>query len=246
MVTKQFLDRIVARKILIVLHQEHSSPGRIGRLLAERGYELDIRRPRFGEPLPETMGDHAGAVIFGGPMSANDDEAWIRREIDWIGLPLREDKPFLGICLGAQMLARHLGGKVAPRDDGLVEIGYWPIKPTQSGRALMNWPSHVYHWHSEGFEHVRGMQLLATGETFANQAFRCGHAAYGLQFHPEVTDLMMYRWTAKSEDKLRKPGAQDRATQIAGRYQHDYDMRQWLHGFLDQWLAVEPLAIAAE
>jgi GMP synthase (glutamine-hydrolysing) len=246
MVTKQFPDRIVARKILIVLHQEHSSPGRLGRLLAERGYELDIRRPRFGDALPQTMRDHAGAVIFGGPMSANDDEAWIRREIDWIGVPLKEDKPFLGICLGAQMLTRHLGGKVAPREDGKVEIGYWPINATSAGRAMMSWPSHVYHWHREGSEHVRGTQLLATGDTFANQAFRCGGSAYGLQFHPEVTCLMMYRWTASGEEKLCVPGAQDRLTQLAGRYQHDYGVQQWLNGFLDQWLAAKPLAIAAE
>lgn len=240
----------MAQKILVILHQEHSTPGRIGRLLKERGYELDIRRPRFDDPLPGTMDDHAGAVIFGGPMSANDDEAWIRREIDWIGVPLAEGRPFLGICLGAQMLARQLGGRVSRHCDGLVEIGYWPIRPTKAGLAMMRcdppWPSHVYHWHSEGFEHVRGMDVLATGETFANQAFRYGEAAYGLQFHPEVTHLMMYRWTAKGEEKLAVPGAQDRATQLAGRYRHDHAVQQWLHGFLDQWLDPRPLAMAAE
>ncbi|GLS22300.1 glutamine amidotransferase [Labrys miyagiensis] len=233
------------KKILIVLHQEHSSPGRIGRLLIERGHELDIRRPRFDDPLPRTMGEHDGAVIFGGPMSANDDEAWIRREIDWIGVPLREDKPFLGVCLGAQMLARHLGGKVAPREDGAVEIGYWPIKATQDGHAMMEWPGHVYHWHKEGFEHVRGTRLLATGETFTNQAFACERAAYGIQFHPEVTYLMMNRWTAKSEEKLRATGAQDRETQLWGRHQHDHSVQQWLHSFLDLWLKPR-MAVAAE
>ena len=75
---------------------------------------LDIRRPRFGDPLPETLDGHAGAVIFGGPMSANDPDDYVRREIDWIAVPLREQRPFLGICLGAQMLARQLGARVAP------------------------------------------------------------------------------------------------------------------------------------
>jgi len=98
-----------SRRVLIVLHQEQSTPGRIGRLLRERGIALDIRRPRFGDPLPATLSDHLGAIVFGGPMSANDDDDYVRREIDWIGVPLAEDKPFLGICLGAQMLARHLG-----------------------------------------------------------------------------------------------------------------------------------------
>ena len=247
MVRKVFPEPAVsAPKSLVVLHQEHSTPGRVGRLLRERGYELDIRRPRFGDPLPETMAGHAGAVVFGGPMSCNDDEAWIRREIDWIGVPLREEKPFLGICLGAQMMARHLGGRVSRHPDGHVEIGYWPLRPTQAGAALMAWPSHVYHWHNEGFEHVRGMELMAAGDTFANQAVRCGRNAYGLQFHPEVTHLMLCRWTMCEEAKLAVPGAQDRATQIAGRFQHDHAVARWLDAFLDLWLEPEPLALAAE
>ncbi|MGA7972017.1 MAG: glutamine amidotransferase, partial [Pseudolabrys sp.] len=94
------------KPVLIILHQEHSSPGRVGQALSQRGYPLDIRRPRFGDPLPETMADHAGAVIFGGPQSANDEDDFIKRETDWIGVPLRDEKPFLGICLGAQMMAR--------------------------------------------------------------------------------------------------------------------------------------------
>ncbi len=82
--------------VLIVLHQDTSTPGRVGRLLLERGHPLDIRRPRYGDPLPDTLRDHAGAAVFGGPMSANDPEEFIRREIDWVGVALREDKPFLG------------------------------------------------------------------------------------------------------------------------------------------------------
>ena len=77
--------------ILIILHQEHSTPGRIGNALRELGYPLDVRRPRFGEPLPSTMAEHTAAIIFGGPMSANDEDDFIGREIDWIGVPLKED-----------------------------------------------------------------------------------------------------------------------------------------------------------
>ena len=79
---------------------------------------LDIRRPRFGDPLPETLADHAGAVIFGGPMSANDGDDYIRVETDWVTVPLREAAPLLGLCLGAQMIARHLGAPVRPRSGG--------------------------------------------------------------------------------------------------------------------------------
>ena len=116
---------------LIVLHQETSTPGRIGYALRQRGYALDVRRPRFGDPLPETMAGHAGAIIFGGPMSANDTVDFIRREIDWLRVPLKEQKPFLGICLGAQMLAHHLGSRVYRHPDGHAEVGYYPIRPTE-------------------------------------------------------------------------------------------------------------------
>src|ERR1700754_4745561 len=107
--------------VLIVLHQETSTPGRVGNALRALGDALDIRRPRFGDALPETLDGHAGAVIFGGPMSANDGDDFVRREIDWIEIPLREQRPFLGICLGAQMLARQLGATVAPHAGGLTQ-----------------------------------------------------------------------------------------------------------------------------
>src|SRR3984885_4217662 len=76
--------------VLIVLHQETSTPGRVGNALRALGHRLDIRRPRFGDALPQTLDGHAGAVIFGGPMSANDPDDFVRREIDWIAVPLRE------------------------------------------------------------------------------------------------------------------------------------------------------------
>jgi len=108
--------------VLIILHQETSTPGRVGNVLRALGHGLDVRRPRFGDPLPETLDGHAGAVIFGGPMSANDPDDFVRREIDWIEVPLREQRPLLGICLGAQMLAMQLGAKVAPHPEGRAEI----------------------------------------------------------------------------------------------------------------------------
>src|SRR3569833_3547269 len=111
------------KPVLLILHQEHSSPGRVGLVRARLGYPLDVRRPRFGDPLPKTMDGHAGAVVFGGPMSANDTDDYILREIEWMSVPLAEEKPLLGICLGAQMLVRQLGGTVFCHADGHVEVG---------------------------------------------------------------------------------------------------------------------------
>ena len=165
------------RPVLIILHQEHSSPGHVGRLLLEHGHRLDVRRPRYGDPLPETLRAHAGVAIFGGPMSANDTDDFIRREIDWIALPLKAKKPFLGICLGAQMLAHHLGSRVYKHPDGHAEVGYYPIRPTDTGREVCDpWPEQVYQWHREGFDLPLGADLLAEGDSFPVQAFQIGRA----------------------------------------------------------------------
>ena len=223
--------------ILFILHQERSTAGRIGQILAARGYAFDVRRPRFGNPLPPTMARHAGAIIFGGPMSANDDEEYIRREIDWLAVPLAENKPFLGVCLGAQMLVRHLGGKVASHPQGQVEIGYYPIRPTPAGRALCpTWPQRLYQWHREGMDLPSGSELLAEGETFPVQAFRHG-SGYGLQFHPEITHAMMCRWLARGAQPLSLPGAQPWPAHFEDRAVHDVAIRAWLKDFLEQWIA---------
>ncbi|HLH11663.1 MAG TPA: glutamine amidotransferase [Methylovirgula sp.] len=231
------LQRLNSRKILAVLHQAHSSPGRFGRLLAALGFELDIRRPRFGDPLPATLADYAGAIIFGGPMSANDEEDWLRREIDWIGVPLKEDKPFIGICLGAQMLARHLGARVFSHPEGRVEVGYYPVKPTDDGHGLCAcpFPNHVYQWHRDGFDLPRGAALLASGEDFDAQAIRCG-SAFGFQFHPEVTYAMMCCWTVRGIDRMNLPGAHPRHLNLEGWYRHDAAVARWLDAFLPAWI----------
>lgn len=227
---------MIDKRVLIVLHQETSTPGRVGQELVRRGFSLDIRRPRFGDPLPANMQHHAGAVVFGGPMSANDPDAYISREIDWIGVPLKEQKPFLGICLGAQMMVRHLGGKVAAHPREEVEIGYYPLHPTETGKSMMSWPGKVYQWHNEGFDLPRGADLLATGDTYPNQAIRVGPRAYGIQFHPELTHAMMVRWTTKGAPRMAQPGAQGRHDHFAGRFVFDGAVRKWLDDFLDLWI----------
>jgi GMP synthase (glutamine-hydrolysing) len=233
-----------SKPILMILHQEHSTCGRIGQHFAARGIPLDVRRPALGEPLPPTLAGHAGAVIFGGPMSANDSLEAIRRETDWVAVPLAENAPLLGICLGAQMMARHLGATVSPHPNGLAEVGYYPINPTAIGRAVTpTWPDRVYQWHREGFALPAGADLLAEGETFPVQAFRYG-AAYALQFHPEVTHLMMCRWTTRGHERTLLPGAKRRAEHFADRPVYDPAVRCWLAEFLDRWIEGRPRSLA--
>ncbi|WP_113893082.1 glutamine amidotransferase [Roseiarcus fermentans] len=243
--------------VLIVLHQEHSTPGRVGLALKAMGARLDIRRPCLGDPLPATLADHDGVVVFGGPMGANDNAEWIRREIDWFAVPLAEKKPLLGVCLGAQMLARQLGARVFSYEDRRSEIGYVPIQPNASGDALCAepFPRSVYQWHSDGFDLPAGAELLATGgEDFPNQAYRYGACAVALQFHPEVTYHMMCKWTLRGAERLTRPGAQQRPSHLGGWFQHDGRVAAWLQAFLPVWLngalgekagPIEPLRASA-
>lgn len=224
-------------KVLLIVHQEHSDPGRVGQRLAQMGYELDLRRPCMGHDLPETMDDHVGTVVFGGPMSANDEHLpFIRAELDWLPLAVTSGKPYLGICLGAQLLSRAGGGTVAPHPDGLVEIGYFPVQATEHGRPLFPDEGHFLQWHREGYALPNGAARLAQGTLFAEQAFRYDDHAYGIQFHPEVTLPMMERWTIRGAERLTLPGAQSREQILAGWQRHDAAVDRWLDGFLAHWL----------
>src|SRR5262249_18224870 len=155
---------------------------------------------------------------------------YVRREIDWIGIPLRERRPYLGVCLGAQMLAVQLGASVAPPHQGLTQIGYYPIRATKAGRPLCpNWADYVYQRHRDGFRLPRGTELLAEGDDFPVQAFRTGHA-FGFQFHPDVTYAMMHCWTTLADMDL--PGARPRYLHFADRAVHDVAERAWLADFI--------------
>lgn len=235
----------MAPKVLCIVHQEQSDPGRVGVLLRQWGYELELRRPPLGDPLPADMNGYAAAIVFGGPMSANDDHLpFIQAETDFVGRVAESGRPFLGICLGAQMLCRALGGRVGPHPDGFHEIGYFRIRPTQAGLGLFE-EMQVYQWHGEGFEVPKCCRLLAEGEHFTNQAFRYGDRAYAIQFHPEVTRPMMERWTRRAAHRLVLPGAQARDRQLECWARFDPAVGAWVERFLRKWLGLDCAAATA-
>ena len=221
------------RPILTILHQESSTPGRVGQILRGRGHQLDIRRPALGDSLPRDLSLFGGLVVFGGPMSANDSEPFIAAETDLLARALDEDVPTFAICLGAQMLVRALGGNVAPRGEQWAEVGWYPLHATPEGKAVgLPWPSHVYQWHREGFDLPRGAVRLAGSEAYPTQAFAIG-SALAVQFHAELTLAMMCRWTVKGAHCFAFPGARGgREAHLAGRLRHDRPLRRWLDAAL--------------
>ncbi|GLQ07911.1 GMP synthase [Sneathiella chinensis] len=219
------------------MHQATSDPGRVGEALRTLGYQLDMRVPAIGDPLPSDPHEHAATVIFGGPMSANDDhEDFIREETAFVDKLLAAERPYFGICLGAQIMARCLGADVTRHPAGCMEIGYYRVEPTEAGTHYFTEHLNAFQWHKEGFDLPRDCTLLATGDLFPNQAFRFGKKAYGIQFHPEVTEAMNRRWLKKASHMLVEPGAKPADQHLADRQAYDNDMRLWLDNFLQGWI----------
>ncbi len=173
-------------------------------------------------------------MVYGGVQSANDD-GYIQGEIDWIRDWVGSGRPYLGLCLGGQLLARAFGAEVFRHPQGLHEIGFVRINPA-SDPGFLPEPLHVYQWHKEGFDLPDGATLLARGEVFENQAFRLGESAYAIQFHPEVTPKIMADWMRDAEASLSAPGASPKAQQLEDAKRHNGAIDVWLDRFLDRCL----------
>ena len=239
----------MSRTILFVTHSEWRE-ARIAPMLQAKGYTIERRCPAGGCSMPDNVDAYAGAIVFGGPQSANDaaTKPYIAREIGWISDYVAGGGRYLGICLGGQLLARAFGARVDRHPQGINEIGYYPLRATAAGRGVFPDELHVYHWHQEGFELPQGAELLATGDAFPNQAFCLGRRAYALQFHPEVRPIDARDWISDVSEHLARPGAQSREQQEAGFARHDPPLEAWLDGFLDHWLMIDtvrPTATAA-
>ncbi len=167
------------------------------RAIAWRAVDL-YRNP---EDLAE-IENAAGIILMGGPMSANDDLPWIPREIAVIRQAIEGGIPVLGICLGAQLIARALGSRVYP--NAVKEIGWAPLHWTAAAHgdrlfAGLPDPETVFHWHGETFDLPAGGELLAYGDACHNQAFRAHGNVYAMQFHLEVTAEIIAGWLRQDE-----------------------------------------------
>jgi GMP synthase-like glutamine amidotransferase len=178
---------------LVVQHVVPESSWAIGAALARAGVAVDVRRMSAGDPVPADVAGHDGVVVMGGPMSACSDEGFPSRpaELALLVDAVRRGVPTMGVCLGAQLLALATGARVHPGADG-PEIGWAPVdlSATRDRDALFaGLPPRldVLQWHGDTFERPDGAHHLARSARYPNQAFRVGRAAWGLQFHLEVT-----------------------------------------------------------
>ncbi|HSW51248.1 MAG TPA: gamma-glutamyl-gamma-aminobutyrate hydrolase family protein [Bryobacteraceae bacterium] len=183
--------------VLAFRHVRFEHLGLIAPALESRGISFEYVDLSH-DPEAAIGEEPAGGFIFmGGPMSANDDLPCIRREIRLIERVSAGGKPVLGICLGAQLLAKALGARVYRNP--VKEIGWYPVQWSHAAAvdpllAGLSGEDTVFHWHGETFDLPPGAELLASSERCRNQAFRWGSSAYGFQFHLEVTPEMIADW----------------------------------------------------
>tara|TARA_Y100001970_G_scaffold89899_1_gene113280 strand:+ start:1604 stop:2302 length:699 start_codon:yes stop_codon:yes gene_type:complete len=230
------------KKVLYVFHQKTSVAGDIGNKFKDRGFSEEIIYPPLGDTLPEDLTNFSAIVIFGGPMSVNDDDQFIKDEIRWMKKIIESKIPFLGICLGAQILAKYLGYDVEKNKNDLAEIGFFKIEPVGEGENIFKDQHMFYQFHTEGFEISNDCDLLARGKIFKNQAFKYRNC-YALQFHPEVNFFVHIRWLflvlIKKPKVLFLRGSQNLFYQLYLRFKHNKSVSMWLDSFLDNYLLAQ-------
>jgi GMP synthase (glutamine-hydrolysing) len=202
-------------RVLVLQHIACEPPGAYEDVLAERGARIDRVEVDEGEPLPDGR-PYDLIVAMGGPMSANDEAElpWLAAEKGLVRGAVEAGTPFLGVCLGAQLLAASLGAGVHPGPEP--EVGILPVSLTEEGRrdpVFGPLPNEfaTLQWHGDTFDLPDGAVLLASSPAYANQAFRL-RRAYGIQFHLEVTRSMAEEWAevpayASSLERTRGAGA---------------------------------------
>jgi GMP synthase (glutamine-hydrolysing) len=186
-------------RVLGLQHIACEHPGAFADVLRERGAEYVAVELDEGERPPDWRGFDA-VLAMGGPMSAGDEAGhpWLREEKALLRDAVEAGRPFLGVCLGAQLLAAALGAPVHPNPAG-PEVGLLPVERTAAGRAdpvlgALDEPLVTLQWHGDTFGLPPGGELLASSPLARHQAFRVGRRAYGVQFHLEVTGAMARQW----------------------------------------------------
>jgi GMP synthase (glutamine-hydrolysing) len=189
-------------RVLCLTHEHDGPAGLFADVVRERGDELLEWNVSQGPP-PEAPESFDALVVFGGSMHVDQEDRhpWLTNQHDLMREALDHGQPLMGVCLGGQLLARVAGAHVGPASRP--EIGWFEIELTSEGASdpvvgALPRRFEAFEWHSYAFDVPPGGVLLAESPACA-QAFRVGEAAWGVQFHPEVTHQMLEAWRAGAD-----------------------------------------------
>ena len=185
--------------ILIIKHIDIEGPGTLGDFLESQGEAFRIVELGAGEKLPADPAALKAVVVLGGPMNVDEEDRFpfLKPENDFIRKVLKTGVPYLGLCLGSQLLAKAAGARVVKSP--VKEIGWYQVQLTDAGKQdpLFNGfreDDPIYHWHGDMFQIPSNGHLLARAQGCPHQALKVGKNAYGLQFHVEITDRSIKEW----------------------------------------------------
>jgi GMP synthase (glutamine-hydrolysing) len=186
-------------RVLVLQHIACEHPGVFSEVMRERGVEAQAVELDEGEPVPDWR-EFDAVLAMGGPMGAGDEaeHPWLAAEKRLVSEAVEAGRPFLGVCLGVQLLAAALGARVYPAERP--EVGLLDVELTPEGRedplfAGLGRRLVSLQWHGDTFDLPPGAVRLASSPLAPNQAFRAGERAYGVQFHLEVTGEMANEWS---------------------------------------------------
>jgi len=186
-------------KVLVCQHVPHESLGTPEELLRNKGFRIRYANfSRYPDLIP-CIDDYDGLIILGGPMNVDQASQFphLNTELSLIENALKKGIPIIGICLGAQLIAKALGARVY--DNPEKEIGWHDVSLTEEGLSdplfqEFQKTERLFHWHGQTFEIPKGAQHLASSSLCRNQAFRFTNNVYGFQFHIEVDQNIIHRW----------------------------------------------------
>ena len=196
------------REILVFRHAAHEGPGYLADFLARHDLRYRLVRIDAGEAVPKSIAGISGLVFMGGPMSANDRLPWIPPVLALIREAAQKDVPVLGHCLGGQLMAKALGGRVTR--NRVKEIGWLPVRVIESCVAH-DWITglapqfEVFHWHGETFSGLpSGATAILKSRDCRHQAFVLGkHLAF--QCHVEMTPVLVRSWARAGAAEIARP-----------------------------------------